>query len=242
VLNNIFVWLAERNWKNWDMWAAFGQIIGAIATVWAVTVALKQTKIGLKQTQLAIEQMEEARKKEEEARVRDKEALKPELTIQVNSEEEEDTKLISILLTNTKQLPVIIHKFKLFHYGTKKDKILENTSHQIKSDNINTKIPETVTFRDVCITKIPINILLEEIKKERISCGFFECLFFLTTGEVLTVSILLDYTSEESLLNLKVWYLYACPKRLSVLSEMRNKDYFKYFYDSGIFPYTPATK
>jgi hypothetical protein len=65
-LSSFVDWLINCDLASWDALAALGQVIGAGATVRAVTVALKlppTDRCKFKQTQLAIEQMEELKEK-----------------------------------------------------------------------------------------------------------------------------------------------------------------------------------
>jgi hypothetical protein len=244
VLNNIFALFSKQ---SWEMWGALGQWAGAIGTVWAVTVALKQTKIGLKQTQLAIEQMEDARKKEEETRVREKEAMKPELTIEVRTFAKEDVDIdIRIFLTNTKQIPAYIYEYELVSLYIHNNNVIENAPEPIISNQIITKVPQLISFGAACITEIPLSILVKSIKSSHDSKGLFRCRFLLTTGDSHTISILIEYaqypyTLQHFLIEEehRFWNIYACFHRVSKLEEIRTEKYLVGAY-MGLFSYIPT--
>jgi hypothetical protein len=46
VMNNIIVWLSERDWTSWEMVGAIGQVFGAFATVWTARIALRASARG----------------------------------------------------------------------------------------------------------------------------------------------------------------------------------------------------
>jgi hypothetical protein len=255
MIQSIHTWFLSIDWINKDLWGMFGQWAGAIATFIAVLVAMrqvrisqyqtkfsqqqvelsqKQTETALQQTQLAIQQMEEAKQRETDAR-------KPELEIKVLCMKQEGTHILSILLTNIKQVPTRIYRYDLFHYGIDKDNnIMKNTSHLIKSDNIKDKIPEMIAFGEVYIKEMTVNLLIEEIKKENISRGFFECQFLLITGEIHTLSLFLEHKSVEELLGLNYWHLYVCPTKISRLDEIITKDNSICIISSDSFSYKPT--
>lgn len=80
-------WLSIVNWYDWNMWAAFGQMIGAIATLWTAKIALKQIQ---------------------EYKRRKKAALTPQVRMKVRISKKNNKKNVRIFMTNVRSIPVYI--------------------------------------------------------------------------------------------------------------------------------------
>jgi hypothetical protein len=169
VLQSILGWFAQRNWTNWNAWAAVGQMLGALATVWTARLALHQIK--------------DARRQEEESREREIAAMEPELTPRSTIRRRDREKVIHLILSNNKPVPVFVDSFKFwssvpFPEDDRPDDVFE------------TEAPERVPYGDVCVTKIPVDYLLKTMMKHDVREGTFKFFFSLANGKKYTFSIL----------------------------------------------------
>lgn len=193
----------EVKWSDWNMWAALGQMIGAIATLWTARIALQQIH---------------------ESNRREKEALKPEVRIRIRTTRGGyKERKIRIYITNVKPVPVYIYESQLLFLSLKKP---IRVSRSISSENIYSEAPEMIEFGDASVTEIPVSFLIEEILKERQSAGLFEFRYLRTTGRRFFVTVYLELkpANEE---NLKYnWALYYVPASIESLNEIKNEAYF----------------
>jgi hypothetical protein len=232
VWNSIIQGFANINWMSWDMWAAFGQIIGAAATLWTARVALGQMKEARRQNELAYRQIEEARKREEAA-------LKAELLTKVRIVKKEEKNQLSIFLTNIKQVPVYIYQYHLLYCDISKD-IINISTEVIETDAITSEVPEMVPFGDVCLTEIPVDILLDALKQRNSTKGLFKCLFHLTNGDVYQINILLEYSLTTFLYpNRLYWHLYVREGQLKAINEIREKKHLLISFNPIHCSYNP---
>ncbi len=170
VLESILAWFAQRNWTNWNAWAAVGQMLGALATAWTAKLALHQIR--------------DARRQEEEAREREIAAMEPELTPRSTIRRSDRDKIIHLILSNNKPVPVFVDGFKFWSSVPFPD-------DDRPDDVFETEAPERVPYGDVCVTKIPLNYLLKTIMKHDVREGRFTFYFTLANGKGYTFSILL---------------------------------------------------
>jgi hypothetical protein len=209
VLSNIFAWLTQQDWTNWNMWGALGQIAGAIATVWTARIALRQVR--------------EARRQEEEARIREKEALKPELNISASTKIEQKIDKICIYLTNVKTIPVYIHKYFIFSLVNLPDKssnISGSFGGQLNEDDIQTNNPQTIPFGDVYSIKIPIFSFIEVMKNHK--QALFVCGFSKTIGAMDTCSI---YVKLEYEREIPRWRFYFTLGEVTLIADIFNEEH-----------------
>jgi hypothetical protein len=179
---NVFAWLAKRDWKNWNMWAAAGQIIAAVATLWTARIALKLVK--------------ETKRQDREAKQREKEALKPELYSKVSIKDNgNEKKIVHFTLANTKPTPSYIADFVFMNHLPE----VEPYSYEI----IETRVPERVVYGEVSNTKVPLTYLKRLITENDQEEGFFKFQFTLATGLVYTFSVYLKTGTISS-----EWYVY----------------------------------
>jgi hypothetical protein len=181
----------------------------------------------------------EARRQEEEARQREKAAMEPDLKIRVRPIR---MTLIRIFLTNIKQTPVYIYDFHIFGHSIVEDGKIERNGHGIHDEEIKTEVPEMVSFGDVCITRIPIGTLIESLQMQGESRGVFRGSFYLVSGQVYTVSILLEYSlfgPKNSPDHDFWWNVYAYPFDADTIDEIKTKENYLASYKGGNFSYTP---
>jgi hypothetical protein len=223
VWNSIVQGFAKINWMNWDMWAAIGQIIGAIATIWAVMVALKQTKIGLQQTQLSIKQMEEARRREKEIFLKEQEASMPEVKISADIIQEDNLEKVCIYLTNLKkEAPLYLNRHFLFPEAINRDNgyfglILNSMNpNHIESDG-----QKKLQFGDVYKVKIPLAILIESIKPEKNALLTYQFYTTIDAAFICTIYIELVEEKDEDII-FKTWEVYFTPEGDSSVEEIKN--------------------
>ncbi|MCH5585020.1 hypothetical protein MK805_08555 [Shimazuella sp. AN120528] len=144
MLNSIVEWFAKRNWTDWNMWAAIGQMIGAFATVWTASIALRQTK-------LANQQMDEVKSREDEAQ-------RPELLVTAKGTLKKEVSYIHLFVSNIKKdipLHIINHRLLPQHqdkyYGyTETEKLIEDKS----------KEPKRLSYGDYYEIDIPLAPLI----------------------------------------------------------------------------------
>jgi hypothetical protein len=236
-------WWSQVDIVSWDALSAIGQAIGALGTLWAVLVALKQGKIAQKQTEIALQQVEEERKRAEKAEQEAKEALKPELQVRVNG----DFEKYQILLVNTKPVPVFVQEMKQGIRFVTEDG-LELPLLFGGYNGFKTEAPKRINFGDVCITEFTLETLCkyvkhyEETKDSFIKNDFFpnrekapvfldsfvlELTFPLATGEEYVTSIFLELETQipEEPQNTRL-RLYIINKKIDTIEEITKQDYF----------------
>ncbi|MFC7443086.1 hypothetical protein [Laceyella putida] len=104
----IIHWLSQVKWSDWNMWAAIGQMIGALATLWTARIALQQIKETRRQ---ADEERERWKQEREEAKREAEDAKKPEL--EVNFFFRRKRYDLFIILTNMKGISLTIRGINL---------------------------------------------------------------------------------------------------------------------------------
>lgn len=129
------------SWKDWDMWGALGQWAGAIGTVWAVLVALRQAK--------------EARKQAEEAKREAEEAKRPKGKISYGILRESQKLLL--ILTNIKPIPIYILHTEVYEVNDASGEKLGSIK-EFKWDG-NKSIP----MGDTCIIEVPFSTIRQAI-------------------------------------------------------------------------------
>jgi hypothetical protein len=198
-------WLSIVNWYDWNMWAAFGQMIGAVATLWTAKIALKQIQ---------------------ESKRREKAALTPRVRMKVRiSKKNNNKKNVRIFMTNVRPIPVYIYEYRLLLLHPEKP---YHVSRQIKSEQIDSDSPGMLDFGDVTITEFPVLFLIEEVLKENLRSGLFEFSFLRTTGNRFFVTLYLEiesigYKKDQPFYK---WYLYYIPSHIKAIEEIKKREYF----------------
>lgn len=165
-------WLSRVDFVSWDALSAIGQAVGAIGTLWAVMVALKQGKLAQKQTEyaqkqtdLALQQAEEQRKRAEKAELEAKEALKPELTPRFEYLRREE--IIRITFINMKQVPAEIFNWDLTcHRWLRDENDYGSIAHtwSLKTPDIaKFQVPHRLRQGDYCTFEIPMGLIYKGI-------------------------------------------------------------------------------
>ncbi len=139
----IIAWYQTFSFLDNPEWvSAIGQLAGAIATFWAVVVALKQAK--------------EARMAQQRAEMEAREALKPGLALSVKWDKDDNGKFTDFYFsaTNVKRVPVYIDRAYIMYLHEGKWKLLPDKL-------IETDAPELVKYGDKCEIKVNFATLLD---------------------------------------------------------------------------------
>lgn len=184
-------WLANRDWKDWSMWAAVGQIIGAIATFWTARIALKLAR--------------ETKRYEKQIRLREKETLEPELFPKVAVKENENgKKIVYFTLANIKPASAFVDDFTFINANHLPE--IEPYSYEI----IETEAPIRVVYGGECTTKVPMSYLKRLITENNREEGLFHFQFSLATGKTYTFSVFLRQGNVSS-----EWFVYFADRDVS---------------------------
>lgn len=191
-LHIILDWLAKRNWKNWSMWAAIGQMIVALATFWTARIALKL--------------MRREEQQEKDTKRRERDLLEPRLSPKISIKNSDNgKKIIYFTLANIRMTPAFVDDFVFVNVYEIPE--IEPHSYEI----IETEVPERVIYGGVCTTKVPLSYLKRLITENDREEGFFQFRFSLATGKLYTFSVYLKVGSAPS-----EWYIYLANKDVTV--------------------------
>lgn len=157
---------------NPDWVSAIGQWVGAIATFWAVIVALQQAK--------------EARIAQQKAESDAKEALRTGMALSVKWEKDDNDRFTYFFIsaTNIKRVPVFIDKAYIMYQQGKK-------WHLFPDEHIQTDAPELVKYGDRCEIKVSYDALLacmEERDKQ-----MFDFIFNTSLHEQFPVGMMIEH-------------------------------------------------
>ncbi|MCH5584417.1 hypothetical protein MK805_05480 [Shimazuella sp. AN120528] len=204
-LTIILDWLSKRDWRNWSMWAAVGQTIGAIATFWTARIALKLVR--------------EAKRQEKETKRREKEALEPELYPKVAIKDNgNEKKIIHFTLANIKPTPAYIADFIFINHLPE----IEPYSYEM----IETGTPERVVYGEVSNTKVPLSYLKRLITENDQEEGFFKFQFTLATDQVYTFSVYLKIGNVSS-----EWYVYLANQDVTKVEILQTGTHVHYIHN-----------
>jgi hypothetical protein len=206
-LANMLNWLAKRDWKDWIMWAAVAQMIGACATFWTARIALKQIR--------------ETKRYEKQMRQREEEALVPELFPKVAIKENENgKKIIQFTLANIKPTPAFIDDFVFVNVEQLPE--IEPYSYEI----IETEAPIRVVYGGVCNTKVPLSYLKRLLTENDREDGFFKFQFSLATGKSYTVCVYLKQGNIPS-----EWFVYLSDQDITKEEILQNGMHIHYIHN-----------
>jgi hypothetical protein len=183
-LTKVLDWFSKRDWKDWEMWAAIGQIVGAFATFWTARIALKLAR--------------ETKRYEKQMRKREKEAIEPELFPKVAiKDNENEKKIVQFTLANIKPTPAFINDFIFVNVNQIPE--IEPYSYEI----IETEAPVRVVYGGACNTKVPLSYLKRLLTENDRTEGFFQFQFSIATGKTYTFSVCLKQGNIPS-----EWFVY----------------------------------
>jgi len=170
-----------------DWISAIGQFVGAIATFWAVIVALKQSK--------------EARIAQQRAELEAKEALKPGFALSVKWDKDDDGIFTHFYFscTNVKRVPVYIDRAYIIYREKNRWKLLSD-------EFIETDTPELVKYGDKSEIKVSFATLLAHMGNN--NKQVFDVIFSTSLHDQYPVGVMIEHDKLADCTNV---YLEALP-------------------------------